>query len=114
MKAATGIAWCAAAAALTLANVAAAATPDMQALAIQMRCNACHDASKTLIGPPWTSVAARYSIEKDKNKTVETLAQKIITGGGGSWGVVPMVPNEHVSLEDARALARWIVNLPLR
>ena len=42
---------------------------------------------------------------------VEVLAQKIIIGGAGNWGVVPMVPNEHVSLEEARTISRWILDL---
>jgi cytochrome c len=42
---------------------------------------------------------------------VEVLAQKIISGGAGNWGVVPMVPNEQVTIEQARAMARWILEL---
>jgi len=40
----------------------------------------------------------------------EVLARKIILGGGGNWGVVPMVPNEHVSATDAHSIAGWILN----
>ncbi len=36
---------------------------------------------------------------------------KIIVGGTGNWGVVPMVPNEHVSIDEARAISRWILDL---
>lgn len=39
------------------------------------------------------------------------LARKIVLGGGGSWGLVPMVPNEHVTLDEARAMAEWILAL---
>jgi cytochrome c len=42
---------------------------------------------------------------------VDVLARKIVHGGGGSWGVVPMVPNQWVSLEEARAMADWILGL---
>ena len=42
---------------------------------------------------------------------LEVLARKIVHGGGGNWGLVPMVPNEHVTLEDARAMAAWILAL---
>ena len=83
---------------------------DVDALTKQMRCNACHDAEKSLIGPPWQAIAARY--QADKSKSLDMLARKIITGGGGTWGVVPMVPNEHVSEADARAMAEWILGLP--
>ena len=32
-------------------------------------------------------------------------------GGAGNWGDIPMIPNERVTLEEARALARWILSL---
>jgi cytochrome c551/c552 len=40
----------------------------------------------------------------------EVLAQKIISGGGGNWGLVPMVPAPHVTLEEARLMAGWILD----
>ncbi len=76
------------------------------------RCNACHDEEKALIGPPWKAISLRY--QADRQKSIEMLTRKIITGGGGSWGVVPMVPNEHVAEADARAMAEWILNLSAR
>jgi cytochrome c len=71
------------------------------------RCNACHDLDKPLIGPPFRAIAARYQAEGDAVR--EAMARKILLGGGGNWGVVPMVPNEHVGEADARALATWIL-----
>ena len=99
--------------ALTLALVMApfvnAADPDGAALAEKNRCVACHDLTKTLLGPSYAAIAARHSTNKEI--MVEVLALKIIVGGAGNWGVVPMVPNEHVSLEEARAMSRWILDL---
>ncbi len=86
-----------------------AADLDGEALQEKNRCVACHALSKTLLGPSYAAIAARHSANKEL--MVEVLAQKIIVGGAGNWGVVPMVPNEHVSLEEARAIARWILNL---
>ena len=40
----------------------------------------------------------------------EVLTRKVLLGGGGNWGVVPMVPNEHVGEADARLLASWILS----
>ena len=91
---------------------AAAVAADTETLLKEKRCNACHDAEKALIGPPWKAISLRYQAEKQKS--IEALARKIITGGGGSWGVVPMVPNEHVSEADARTMAEWILNLSAR
>jgi cytochrome c len=92
-----------------MTSLASAADPDGASLAEKNRCAACHDLTRTLIGPSYEAIAARHSANKEL--MVEVLAQKIIVGGAGNWGVVPMVPNEHVSLEEARAISRWILNL---
>jgi cytochrome c len=73
----------------------------------RLRCNACHELDKVLIGPPFRAIAARY--QADTATMTEVLARKIVVGGGGNWGVVPMVPNEHVNEADARSLAVWIL-----
>lgn len=82
---------------------------DGEALATEKRCVACHDLTRTLLGPPYMAIAARHSANRDV--MVDVLAYKIIVGGAGNWGVVPMVPNEHVSIDEARAISRWILDL---
>jgi cytochrome c len=54
-------------------------------------------------------VAARYAAEQDA--TVNRLALKIVNGGAGNWGTIPMVANERISMDDARAISRWILAL---
>jgi len=93
---------------LTAASMAASAQDAGAALAKAHRCYSCHDAVKALIGPPYQAIAARHAGDRAVMETV--LAAKIVTGGGGNWGVVPMVPNEHVKPADALALARWILS----
>jgi cytochrome c len=83
--------------------------PDGETLLAEKRCVACHDVSRTLLGPSYLAIAARHAAHKET--MIEVLAQKIIAGGAGNWGVVPMVPNEHVSLDEARAMSRWILGL---
>jgi len=73
------------------------------------RCDACHTMSEPLLGPPYIAIAARHAAQKDT--MVDVLARKIVYGGGGNWGVVPMVPNQWVSIEDARVMAEWILSL---
>lgn len=85
---------------------------DMDAMLKDKRCNACHDVEKALIGPPWKAIALRY--QADRQQAVDALARKIVSGGGGAWGVVPMVPNEHVSAAEAREIAAWILDLAAR
>jgi len=90
-------------------NAAAADQADVSALVAEKRCGACHELTRMLIGPPYRAIAARHAAQKEV--MVEVLARKIIVGGAGNWGVVPMVPNEHVTLEEARAISRWILEL---
>jgi cytochrome c len=82
---------------------------DGETLATEKRCVACHDLDRNLLGPSYEAIAARHSANREV--MVEVLAQKIIIGGAGNWGIVPMVPNEHVTLDEARAISRWILNL---
>jgi len=93
------------------ASICRADPAPLPAPLMQKRCNACHAMTSVLIGPPFIAVAARHSADPNKELTVEVLAHKIVNGGGGNWGVVPMVPNDGVSLEEARGLARLILDL---
>jgi cytochrome c len=95
--------------ALTMPSFTFAGDADIPELLVSRRCNACHVMTETLIGPPYQAIAARHSARAGVME--EVLARKIILGGGGNWGVVPMVPNEHVTPEEARAMARWILQL---
>lgn len=88
---------------------AAAAEPQGAKLFEQKRCYICHEAEKVSLGPPLKAIAARHKARREV--MAEVLARKIVHGGGGSWGVVPMVPNQWVSLEEARAMADWILGL---
>jgi len=73
------------------------------------RCYACHHETDTSLGPPYRAIALRHAAEREV--MLEVLARKIVHGGGGNWGLVPMVPNEHVTLEEARTMAAWILAL---
>ncbi|APW46258.1 c-type cytochrome [Rhodoferax antarcticus] len=91
---------------LTGVFLAAPALAD-QALAEKKRCTVCHTVSQKILGPAYKDVAARYA---GQNASTE-LANKIIHGGGGVWGVVPMPANPKISRSDAETLARWILSL---
>lgn len=85
-------------------------TPDeVRTLLQKRRCHVCHAKSRQLMGPSYEEIGLAYSAREDI--TAEVLAQKIIEGGGGNWGVVPMVPNEHVTRDEALAMANWILEL---
>jgi len=89
--------------------VAAEPAQGLSPLAAKQHCDECHAIQEVRIGPPFQAVALRYSAEGPAAE--ERLARKIINGGAGNWGNIPMVGNERVSLDDARAIARWILSL---
>jgi cytochrome c len=90
-----------------LAAVAAPAMADL-ALATSKNCMACHAVDKKLVGPAYKEVAAKYAGQKD---AVDRLAVKIMKGGSGVWGPVPMPANAQVNEAEAKKLAAWVLTL---
>lgn len=76
------------------------------ALATSKNCMACHAVDKKLVGPAYKEVAAKYAGQKD---AVDKLAAKIIKGGSGVWGPVPMPANAQVNDAEAKKLAAWVL-----
>ncbi|MBK6008402.1 c-type cytochrome [Ramlibacter ginsenosidimutans] len=95
---------------LALAVLAAASAPALadQALATAKNCMACHAIDKKLVGPAYKDVAAKYAGQKD---AVDRLAAKIMKGGSGVWGPVPMPANVQVNDAEAKKLAAWVLSL---
>jgi cytochrome c len=77
-------------------------------LAQKKNCMACHAVDKKVVGPAYQDVAAKYAGQKD---AVDKLAQKVIKGGAGVWGPVPMPANTAVSDAEAKQLVTWILSL---
>jgi cytochrome c len=75
-------------------------------LASKKNCLACHNVDKKVIGPSYKDVAAKYAGQKD---AADKLAQKILKGGSGVWGAVPMPANPQVNEAEAKTLATWIL-----
>ena len=71
-------------------------------------CKTCHHVSNTIMGPAYAAVAKKYEAT-DSN--TEMLAKRIIEGGSGVWGKLPMTPHTDLSPEDAQAMARYILSL---
>jgi cytochrome c len=85
-----------------------ASTPalaDMK-LATAKNCMACHAIDKKLVGPSFKDIATKYTDQKD---ITDKLAVKIIKGGAGVWGPVPMPANAQVSPEESKRLASWVL-----
>jgi cytochrome c len=77
-----------------------------EALAKAKNCLACHNVDKKIVGPAYKEIAKKYTA-KDEAKLVE----KVLKGGKGSWGEVPMPPNATVKPEEATKLVKWILSL---
>ena len=95
---------------LSLAFGATIASPTFasEELAGKKNCLACHHANKKVIGPSYKDVAAKYAGQKD---AADKLAQKIVKGGSGTWGAVPMPANPQVSDAEAKTLATWVLGI---
>ena len=77
-------------------------------LAQKKNCMACHAVDKKLVGPAYKEVAAKYAGQKD---AVDKLADKVMKGGSGVWGAVPMPANPQVSDAEAKQLVQWVLSL---
>lgn len=76
-------------------------------LAQKKNCMACHAVDKKLVGPAYKDVSAKYAGQKD---AADKLAAKVIKGGAGVWGPVPMPANPAVSEAEAKQLVQWILS----
>lgn len=85
--------------------VCAPAMADLQ-LATAKNCMACHSVDKKLVGPSYKDVAAKYAGQKDAAAKLEA---KVLKGGSGVWGPVPMPANTQVSPDEARKLVAWVL-----
>lgn len=96
---------------LTIASLAAGfavcapAMADLP-LATTKNCMACHAVDKKLVGPSYKDVAAKYAGQKDAAAKLEA---KVLKGGSGVWGPVPMPANAQVNPDEAKKLVAWIL-----
>jgi cytochrome c len=76
-------------------------------------CTTCHRLDKAgsgaSIGPAYSEVAEKYSPAADS--TVNRLIKKIISGGSGVWGSVPMTPHPSVPEADVKEMVKYILAL---
>ncbi len=77
-----------------------------KALIGESDCFACHKEREKLVGPAYSEVARKY-----KEADIPKLAEKIIEGGSGAWGDIPMTPHTGMAKTDAEAMVRYILTL---
>ena len=76
------------------------------ALAASKNCMACHAVDKKLVGPAYKDVAKKYAGQAG---AADKLATKIMKGGSGVWGAIPMPANPQVNEAEAKKLAAWVL-----
>jgi cytochrome c len=71
-------------------------------------CKTCHHTTNKIIGPAHMDVAKKYEFTE---ANVKMLADKIIKGGSGVWGQIPMTAHPDISQADAEKMARYVLSL---
>lgn len=71
-------------------------------------CKTCHHPTNKIIGPAHKEVAEKYEFT-DAN--IKYLAKRIIEGGSGVWGEVPMNGHPDLKQEDAEKMAIYVLSL---
>ena len=79
---------------------------DAAKLAADKACLACHAIDKKVVGPAFKDVAAKY---KGNTKAEAILVQKVLTGGLGAWGQIPMPANASLKEDEAKLLVKWVL-----
>ena len=71
-------------------------------------CKTCHSVENKIVGPAYNEVAKKYEFTK---ANVGMLADKVIKGGQGVWGEIPMAPHPDIKQEDAEKMAMYVLSL---
>lgn len=77
-------------------------------LIAKLDCVGCHKLDKKLIGPSYLDISKKY---ENNDKNINYLSSKIIKGGSGVWGSIPMAAHASLKKEDAKSIATYIVSL---
>ena len=75
-------------------------------LAKSKNCMACHAVANKVVGPAYKDVAKKYAGDKTAE---DKLVAKVMKGGSGTWGAVPMPANPQVSEAEAHILVKWVL-----
>ncbi|WP_233268866.1 c-type cytochrome [Mucilaginibacter lacusdianchii] len=81
---------------------------DGKALIAKSDCLACHNAETKLVGPAYIAIAQKYPQDQ---ATVAALSEKVIKGGSGVWGPVPMTPHPALAAADVNKMVAYVLSL---
>lgn len=70
-------------------------------------CMNCHAADKKVVGPSFKDIAAKY---KGDGGAADKMVDKVIKGGSGSFGPMPMPPQKgKLNDDEMKAVVGWIL-----
>jgi cytochrome c len=69
-------------------------------------CAGCHQIAGQLIGPGFDAIRARYAGEEH----AAYLRDKIVNGGAGVWGAMPMPPMPAVGDDALQQIVAWLTS----
>lgn len=97
--------------AISLAPVSLNQPDTLAGLAVVTKsdCLICHKVDERIQGPSYRDIANKYAGMPDT--IVKQLANKIIGGGMGVWGEIPMVPHHSMTQKEAEAVVKYILSL---
>jgi len=81
---------------------------DGEAIIKKQDCATCHKVEKKVVGPSYLDIAKKYPMN-DKN--IKYISEKIIKGGSGVWGPIPMSAHTALKKDDAKKIAIYILSL---
>ncbi len=84
------------------------AVPAGKQLISKSDCMSCHADKSKIIGPSYLDVANKYEATSEN---ITLLAGKIINGGQGVWGEIPMTPHPQLSQQDAEEMVKYILTI---
>lgn len=71
-------------------------------------CLTCHKIDAKVIGPAYKDVAAKYPATQ---ANYAALTQKVISGGSGNWGTIPMAPHPNLAPADVKKMVEYILSI---
>ena len=84
------------------------AQPIGQQLISRSDCRSCHTLTKRTAAPSFREIARRYHHKKG---AAYALAQKVIRGGGGTWGPHVMSAHPQLNRQEATEMVDYILSL---
>lgn len=73
-------------------------------------CLGCHGEHHKIAGPAWSQISGKFR-GKLQQQVINALANSVINGSEGTWGLIPMPPHADLSEEQAREAVAYILSV---